>query len=71
MTGWRHGLPAAEAAEHVEVWQKIGLDNWYQFIGVTSMYENEVIIRVADMEHQEFHNGPPCQTEAKIVWRVI
>jgi len=68
---WRHGMPACESGEKVEVWSQIGPENWFQYLGVTSMHDNEVIIRVADMEHQEFHKAPPCPTEAKIVWRVL
>jgi len=68
---WRHGNPACESGERAEVWSRIGEDNWYQFIGVTSMHNNEVIIRLADMEHQEFHKHPPCPTEAQQVWRIL
>ena len=71
MTAWRHGMPACESGERAEVWSRIGEENWYRFIGTTSMYEGEVIIAVADMEVQDFHSAPPCPTEAQQVWRIL
>ena len=72
MTGpWRHGLPAAESDERVEVWSQIGDENWYRYIGRTSLLDGEVIIRIADMETQDFHAAPPCPTEENIVWRTL
>ena len=68
---WRHGLPACESGERVEVWSRIGPNEWYRFIGVTSMHEGEVIIGLNDMETQDFHSAPPCPTESNQVWRVL
>jgi hypothetical protein len=73
---WRYGVPAAEAQERVECWSRIGHgegEQWYRFIGTTSMHDGEVIILIADMEVQDFHAAPPVPVPitSSQVWRVL
>ena len=68
---WRHGNVAVEANERVEVWRQHSDESWFTYVGTTSMYEGEVVIRPVDIETMEFHDKPPIPTESRQVWRTL
>ena len=68
---WRHGIPACEANERVEVWTHLGPNSWFAMIGRTSLYNGEVIIKIEDMLSGEWHQEPPVYTESDQVWRTL
>jgi len=68
---WRHGqVPLMVIGSRIEHWNKADKDSWFRMIGTLSVVDGDVGMLPDDVETMDFHDHPPCPTEADQVWRL-